>query len=86
MEEISNIAMVFVFVGVFLIARLNVAGQLLMAIAQVLWFVVGFTQDLMALYLQSAGLFFLAIYAIWNWRKKMPKKSVNIERGSRVLL
>lgn len=86
MELLQFCAMGLVYVGVFLIARLNVTGQYLMAAAQVLWGYVGFSQGMTGLILQSFGLFFLAIYAIWNWRCAQKTKPVTIEKGTRVLL
>jgi len=56
-----------VCIGVWFISNLDVTGQYLMAVSQVLWLIVGFKEKMGALVLQSLILLGLAIYAITNW-------------------
>lgn len=67
-EMMEYFALGSVIVGVYLIGKLSVRGQYLMALSQILWFIIGFNAPLYGLMIQSAVLFILSIKAIFHWR------------------
>ena len=69
MELIATIATAVCFAGVFLIARKNIIGQVLMVICQCFWLTYAYLTGQVALGVQSAVLFFIALYAVWYWQK-----------------
>jgi hypothetical protein len=68
---LEAIATALVIFAVLLIGQLNVLGQWLMLIAQVLWLAFALYHGHMGLAAQSVALFILTLRAIWIWRKKL---------------
>lgn len=74
MSYLENIAVLLVIVGVYYIGKLNVFGQYLMAVSQVIWFIFAIYNNLYGLAFQSVILFVLALKAIQNWNRKLGEK------------
>lgn len=62
-----------VIVGVVLIGQLNIWGQWLMLLAQVLWLAAAAYNNLWGLVAQSAVLFILTLRAIKIWKRDLKR-------------
>ena len=67
LEIIATLTTLF---GVALIASLNIKGLYLMVLSQILWICVSVQHGLPWLALQSAVLFFINIFGIFEWKRK----------------
>lgn len=68
-DFIEYAAVATVLAGVWLIGKMDIRGQYLMALSQLLWFSTGLIINQTGLMIQSLVLFILAIRAIGYWRK-----------------
>ena len=64
------IATLCVFVGVYLIAKINIKGYYWMSAAQVLWIAFGIINVHYIFAIQGVALLLFNFYGIYNWRKE----------------
>jgi len=67
---IEFMAMVFVFIGVYLVSIPNIKGIYVMIVAQTLWTAFAIIKFAPFLLLQNVVLMGLNVWAIKNWRRK----------------
>ena len=72
LKYLEWLAFLLVAVGVWYISNLDITGQYVMAVSQILWLAVGLQKRMGALIFQSLILFCLAVYAVLNWGANLP--------------